>query len=565
MNVFLYLLEDGSEIRITEIDDRDIPDFFWGNDQTIVYLRDEAGDENFHLFSVDIKSHKSRSLTPFEGCKVLLYDELKAFENEMIIGINKRVPEVFDAYRINIESGDLQMIHQNPGNISDYIADHKGHLRLATTTDGVNSSVLYRESPEDEFEISTTGTFKERIIPLIFTPDNQNIYALSNMGRDKYAVVELDPKTCSEKECIFEHPEVDAETLSFSHKRNQLNGVSFVTWKREFHFLNNTAAEVYNRICDKLPDGEVYLVSKNKDEDRFIAKLQSDQLRGKFFLYDATTDQLSPLADSTPWLASENLAEMKPVSFTSSDGFTIHGYLTIPKGMEEKNLPVVVNPHGGPWYRDVWRFNPEVQFLANRGYAVFQLNFRGSTGYGRKFFESSFKQWGKKMQDDITDGVHWLIEQGIADPNRVAIYGGSYGGYATLAGMAFTPDLYACGIDFVGVSNLFTFMETIPPYWEVYLEMMYEMVGHPENDKALLEEASPVFHVDKIKSPLFVAQGANDPRVNINESDQIVNALKERGVETRYMVKDDEGHGFLKQENKFEFYREMESFLQTHL
>jgi dipeptidyl aminopeptidase/acylaminoacyl peptidase len=230
-----------------------------------------------------------------------------------------------------------------------------------------------------------------------------------------------------------------------------------------------------------------------------------------------------------------------------------------------KNLPVVVNPHGGPWYRDSWGFNPEIQFLANRGYAVFQMNFRGSTGYGRKFWEASFKQWGKTMQDDITDGVNWLIDKGIADKTRIAIYGGSYGGYATLAGITYTPDLYAAAVDYVGVSNLFTFMQTIPPYWKPMMDMMYEMVGDPVKDSVLMREASPVFHVDKIKTPLFVAQGANDPRVNKAESDQMVEALKKRGIEVEYMVKDNEGHGFYNEENQFDFYRSMEKFLNTHL
>jgi dipeptidyl aminopeptidase/acylaminoacyl peptidase len=243
----------------------------------------------------------------------------------------------------------------------------------------------------------------------------------------------------------------------------------------------------------------------------------------------------------------------------------IHGYLTLPRTEGTQYLPVVVNPHGGPWARDVWGFNPEVQFLANRGYAVFQVNYRGSTGYGRKFWEAGFKQWGRKMQDDITDGVKWLIREGIADPNRIAIYGGSYGGYAVLAGMAFTPDLYAAGIDYVGVSNIFTLLETIPPYWEQGRQMLYEMIGDPEKDHNLLRSVSPVFHADKIKAPLLVAQGANDPRVKKAESDQIVEALRKRGVEVKYMVKENEGHGFHNEENRFDFYREMEQFLAKHL
>jgi dipeptidyl aminopeptidase/acylaminoacyl peptidase len=256
---------------------------------------------------------------------------------------------------------------------------------------------------------------------------------------------------------------------------------------------------------------------------------------------------------------------MHPIEFTARDGMKIHGYLSLPLGVPSRNLPVVINPHGGPWARDYWGFNPEVQFLANRGYAVLQINFRSSTGYGRKFWEAGFKQWGLSMQDDITDGVQWLIDQKIADPKRIAIYGASYGGYATLAGIVKTPDLYAAAVDYVGVSNLLTFMNTIPPYWKPLLVKMHAMVGDPEKDKELLEANSPVLHADKIRTPLFIAQGAHDPRVNKAESDQMVAALKARGVDVEYMVKDNEGHGFHNDENKFEFYERMERFLARHL
>jgi dipeptidyl aminopeptidase/acylaminoacyl peptidase len=274
---------------------------------------------------------------------------------------------------------------------------------------------------------------------------------------------------------------------------------------------------------------------------------------------------LKKLVEISPWLKEKYMADQKPITYKSRDGLTIHGYLTLPKGAVKKNFPVVINPHGGPWYRDSWGYNPEVQFLANRGYAVLQVNFRGSTGYGRKFWESSFKKWGKEMQDDITDGVKWLIKKGIADSKRIGIYGGSYGGYATLAGLAFTPDLYACGVDYVGVSSIFSWIKAFPPYWKPFLEMVYEMVGHPEKDKELLKAASPFFHVDKIKVPLFIAQGANDVRVPKAESDQMVKALKKRGIDVPYMVKENEGHGFRNEENRFDFYRAMETFLGKHL
>ena len=283
------------------------------------------------------------------------------------------------------------------------------------------------------------------------------------------------------------------------------------------------------------------------------------------YVFDAKRDTLARLAEVNPWLPEAGMAAMKPVRYTARDGLAVNGYLTLPLGREAKNLACIVNPHGGPWACDGWGHNPEVQFLANRGYCVLQMNFRGSTGHGRGFWEAGFGQWGLKMQDDVTDGVQWLVGQGIADPKRIGIYGASYGGYATLAGVAFTPNLYAAAVDCVGVSNLFTFMQTIPPYWTLEIEKMQAMIGAPERDKARLTATSPAPHAERIKTPIFIAQGARDPRVNRAESDQMVEALKKRGVEVQYMVKDNEGHGFHNEENQFDFYAAMEAFLAKHL
>jgi dipeptidyl aminopeptidase/acylaminoacyl peptidase len=309
----------------------------------------------------------------------------------------------------------------------------------------------------------------------------------------------------------------------------------------------------------------VGIYGNNNAEDKFVVWTGNDKLAAKYYFYNKKTGDTKFLANAMPWLKEDQMATMKPIEYKSRDGLTIHGYLTLPKDMEPKNIPVVVNPHGGPWGRNSWGFNPEVQLLANRGYGVLQMNFRGSTGYGKEFWLKSRKQWGKTMQDDITDGVLWLIKQGIADPNRVAIYGASYGGYATLAGVTFTPDLYACAVDYVGVSNMFTFMKTIPPYWKPYVAMWNELVGDPVKDSLLLAEVSPALHADKIKTPLFIAQGANDPRVNKAESDQMVEALKKRGVAVEYMVKNDEGHGFANENNQIDFYKAMDNFIAKYL
>jgi dipeptidyl aminopeptidase/acylaminoacyl peptidase len=309
----------------------------------------------------------------------------------------------------------------------------------------------------------------------------------------------------------------------------------------------------------------VAVTGMSRAERRVIVRTFSDKSLGACYLYEPSSGRLEKLAELSPWLNEAEMADVQPIRFTSRDGLTIHGYLALPRGARPVNLPILVNPHGGPWARDVWGFDPETQFLANRGVGVLQINFRGSTGYGKAFWEAGFKQWGGKMQDDISDGVHWLVRQGIADPKRIAIYGASYGGYAALAGLAFTPDLYACGIDYVGVSNIFTLLETLPPYWELGRRMMYEMVGDPVKDRELLRQVSPVFHADRISAPLLVAQGANDPRVKKAESDQIVQALRQRGVAVEYIVKNNEGHGFHNEENRFDFYRRMESFLARHL
>ena len=551
-------------VRVTGETARDISGYFWKGDR-ILYVKDFGGDENFHVVSVNLKGEDLKDLTPGDKVKAIIVDGLVDDDRHIIVSHNKRDVKVFDVFRTNVVTGAETLIAQNPGNITGWLTDHDGKLRAATTTDGVNVTLLYRDNETDPFRPIVTTSFKESLRPLMFTFDNKRLFVASNRGRDKTGVFEFDPATAKEGRIIAEHQVVDVGRLSYSRKRKVLTAAVYTTWKTERKFLDAEAEAMYRAVEKELPGYEISFTSANKAEDKYIVASFSDKTRGKRYLYDKGTNKLTFLADVSPWLPEAELADMKPVSYKSRDGLTIHGYLTLPKGVAAKNLAVVVNPHGGPWARDAWGFNPEVQMLANRGYAVFQMNFRGSTGYGRKFWESSFKQWGLKMQDDITDGVNWLISEGIADRKKIAIYGGSYGGYATLAAITSTPDLYAAAVSYVGVSNLFTFLNTIPPYWKPYLEMLHEMVGHPEKDKELLAANSPVMQAHRIRTPLLVAQGAKDPRVNKAESDQMVDALKKRGVKVEYMVKENEGHGFANEENRFEFYGAMENFLAKHL
>jgi len=564
LNIFVHEIDSDVANRVTAETERDVLGYFWKG-MRLVFLTDFQGDENFHLTATDSDGGNRRDLTPFPKVKVELIDELRESEHEVLVGLNNRRPEVFDAYRLNIVTGQLQLVGENRGDIVKWVADHKGRLRVAVALRGTESDLLYRDTESDPFETVFTTNFKDDLWPVFFTFDNKNLYAASNIGRDKSAFIILDPKTAKECATVFEHPQVDVESLHYSRKREVLTVASYITWKREFAFLNSDTEAFFTRLSARLPNSEIVIPSCDDSESILIVAAYSDRNPGSYYLYKSKEDALTKLADICPWLDENQLSEVRPIEYTARDGLTIHGYLTLPKDAPPKNFPLLVNPHGGPWYRDQWAFNPEVQMFANRGYAVLQVNFRGSTGYGKKFWQASFKQWGRRMQDDLTDGVDYLVKQGIADPKKICIYGTSYGGYAALAGLAFTPDLYACGIDCVGISNLFTFLEAVPPYWKIGLPALFEMIGNPETDHDLLVEASPIFHVDKIKARLMVAHGANDPRANISESDRIVGALRSKGIDVTYLVKNNDGHGFVIEENRLEFYETMEKFLAQNI
>jgi len=566
MNVFVQEIGSKEAKQLTSETDRDIAGFFWKGSDRILYMKDEGGDENFALFGTNIDSGAVTAYTRFDKVKTQVIDQLRDDKDHMIVGLNKINPQIFDAYRLNLVTGDLVMIAENPGNISGWMTDHDGKLRIAMATDGVNTSLLYRANEEMEWKNVITTNFKESFSPQFFDfNDSSVVYGTSNIGRDKSALGRFNLEEGKEIEELFTNEYNDISGASYSRKRKVMTSVYWTGEKVERSGFDPIVNEIYANVEKQLPGVEVYLTSKDDDEQKYVVRTTNDKTRGSYYLYEVASNELTLITEISPWLKEENMASMKPITYKSRDGLLIHGYLTLPVGVEAKNLPVVVNPHGGPWARDVWGFNPEIQFLANRGYAVLQMNFRGSTSYGREFWEASFKQWGQAMQNDISDGVRYLVKEGIADQNRIAIYGGSYGGYATLAGVTYTPDLYACAIDYVGVSNLFTFMETIPPYWVQYREMLYEMVGDPEKDKDMLAKYSPSLHADQIKTPLLIAQGAKDPRVKQAESDQMVKALQENGIDVQYLLKENEGHGFRNEENRFEFYEAMEEFLGKHI
>jgi dipeptidyl aminopeptidase/acylaminoacyl peptidase len=540
LNVFVQPSDgSGEPRRLTDATKRDIAGYFWAAKDQVVYLQDDGGDENFHLYAVDVEGNNRRDLTPFPGVRVGVVDDLRDDEDHLLISMNKRDARVFDVFRLNTRTGDMELVAENPGSVSSWITDHDGQVRAAVQTDGVNTELLTRASPDEPFKKVLSTNFRESVSPLFFTFDNKELYASSNLGRDKAAIVRLDPATGQEIEVLFEHPEVDTGRLLASDKRKVITAAAFTRDKQEYHFFDDWRRELQEKLEKKLPGTEVALSSMSRDEDKFIVIAHSDRSRGTFYYYDSNTDELRKLAEVSPWLDAEKLAPMEPVRIPARDGLELPGYLTLPPGVEPQDLPAVLLVHGGPWARDEWGFDGAAQFLANRGYAVLQVN--------------------------LTDSAKWLVERGIADPKRIAIYGGSYGGYAALAGMAFTPDVYAAGISFVGPSNLFTLLASVPPYWEPYRQMQYEMIGNPETEKDLLTAASPLFSADQISAPLLIAQGANDPRVKKAESDQIVEALKKRGIDVPYIVKDNEGHGFANEENRLYFFRAVERFLAKHL
>lgn len=570
LNVHVRDLRTGEERRVTHAKVRDVRGWRWASDERLVFTQDSGGDENYRLCAVNANGTGAIDVTPFEGVKCGIVDDLQDEPDQVLFQMNRRDVRVFDAYRANVATGQIGLVAENPGNVVRWVTDWSGRIRAAVANNGTKVSLLFRETETTPWRALAMHDFRENLSPLGFTCDDRRLLVSSNVGRDKAAVFEYDPTTATYGALIFEHPEVDVRGFEVSRRRRAPTAVSYDTDRPAGYFLDDEWRTRQQYVDEALPNRLNQLRSHSRDETRWIVHSASDRTQGSYYLLtwqgDGAHRELMPLFDASPWLREDRLAAMQPISFDSRDGLTIHGYLTIPAGVEPRNLPLLLNPHGGPWdVRDSWSFNPEVQFLANRGVAVLQVNYRGSAGYGKAFWEASFGQWGLAMQDDLTDAVRWAVAQGIADPSRVAIYGGSYGGYATLAGVTKEPDLFACGVSYCGVSNIFTMLEALAPYREQLRAMLYEMIGDPHRDAERLNATSPLFHVDRIRCPLLIAHGANDPRARKAESDQIVRALRDRGVEVEYLLREGEGHGFMNEENQFEFYRAMERFLAKHL
>lgn len=575
-HVYVKNIQTDEVTRVITEGEELVRGYGWANDNRLIYVMDKGGNEDYHLFAVDVDGSNEKELTPYEGVRVEILALIKEDKDHMIVSMNKNNPQVFDPYKINIVSGEIEQLYENTdvaNPIIGYEFDKDGNLRgFARLKDGINTEMYYAVE-EGDYKLMKATKWDDTFSILSFnyaTENPHDAYVLSNLESDKSRIYLYDLAKNETIEELFANEDYDVSGMDISRNRNwELDYFSYEGEKYEIIPVSKYYKKLHKRLEKEFPNYDFYLSDQTDDESQYLIYVTSDKLYGKYFSYDVANDEIKLLFDLMPQLNEEDMAEMRPISFMSRDGVKIHGYITLPKqAFEGKKVPVIVNPHGGPQgIRDSWGFNPEAQLFASRGYATLHVNFRISGGYGKEFFRSGFKQIGRKAMDDVEDGLQYVIDQGWVDKDKAAIYGGSHGGYAVLRGLTKTPDLYACGVDYVGVSNLFTFMETIPPYWAPYLPILKAVWYDPEipEEKAIMEEVSPVYHIDKIKKPLFVVQGANDPRVNIDESDQIVEALRKKGVTVPYMVKYDEGHGFGKEENRMDLYEAMMGFLAVHL
>jgi len=550
---------------------RPIGGYFWSKDSKyILFVKDNDGDENFNVYAVDPNTAKpvARDLTGVKGIQIQIYSLPKNDPDTAYIGLNDRDKAWHDLYKLKISTGEKTLLRKNTEQIAGWVFDEKGVLRLALHTDPKGENQILRVDANGFTKIYSCDVF-EACGPARFHKDGKRLYMQTNKGdRDRIELVLFDPETLKE-EYVETDPlkRVDIGAVVFSEVTDDLVMTTYIDEKTRRYFKDKKLEADYKWLQSKLPGREIGFGSRTLDEKFWLIVANGDTEPGSVHLFDRKNKKLTLQYIAREKLPRASLSSMTPIRYKSSDGLEIPAYLTIPRGLEGKSLPTVVVPHGGPWARDFWGYNSLAQFFANRGYAVLSMNFRGSTGYGKKFINAGNGEWGKKMQDDITWGVKHLIAEGIADPKRVAILGGSYGGYATLAGVAFTPDVYRAGVDIVGPSNLNTLLEAIPPYWEAGKKMMFSRMADPgtPEGKAWLKERSPLSSADKIKTPLFVIQGANDPRVNKAEAEQIVIALRDRKFPVEYMLAPDEGHGFARPVNNKAMFMAIEKFLAKHL
>lgn len=565
LNVWVSDTLDPAGARpVTHDKKRGIRAYFWAFDKdSLVYAQDKDGDENWHLYQVRLSKGEVRDLTPFKDvqAQVIALDE--KHPDTILLGLNERDKRLHDVYAVSLETGEVTMLVENPGDVVGWDADHEMRVRAckAQYPDGTSTLRVRATVDSDWKEIATWGP-DDTGGAHGFMPDNDGLYVETDLDSDTTRLVAMDLEGKVLRE-IFHHEKADVGPAIYHPTQHELQAVGWDVQRLEWKFFDADFERDFKKAGEGV-DADYDVVSRDLGDRVWILAFHSDVRPAWFERFDRVKGERTFLFAARPKLEGAALSAMKPVTIEARDGMKLPAYLTLPDG-EEGPYPLVLNVHGGPWARDHWGYHPEVQWLANRGMAVLQVNFRSSTGFGKTFLHAGDRQWGKKMQDDLTDAVAWAVKQGYADEERVAIYGGSYGGYAALAGAAFTPDVYACAVDIVGPSNLITLLNSIPPYWELQKHIFNLRVGNVETEPEFLKEISPLFSADAIKIPMLIAQGANDPRVKQAEAEQIVETLRKKNKPVEYLLFEDEGHGFARPENRMKFYAAAEAFLEEHL
>ncbi|WP_343539906.1 prolyl oligopeptidase family serine peptidase [Sphingobacterium thalpophilum] len=566
-NIYLIDLQhQDSSKQLTYQNDINVKSFVWNSSSKISFLTEQSSQDSLRLYAVDIKTDKIWPLIKPVRARFRWVHATVSADGSFIAGINDRDSSLFDLYRIYLDGRPRELVLQNPGNMSSWIVSTDGQVRLAIANDSVQQSVLYRTSEKESFKEIVRCDVESSFTPLGYQDSAQSvIYALSNINRDKLALVSYDLSHQRELGELFSHKEVDMSPGGYFSEQNRLLFVNYTTSRQGRHFFDVATKKKYDQLAEQIEGFEFQVLNTDVSGDRIIIKTYTDVNPGGIYFYDFRTKKLTKLADNNPDLKDKELSPNEFVTYKARDGQQITGYLTYPVHSNRKNLPMVVLPHDGPNGREVWGFDNEAQFLANRGYLVFQMNYRGSTGFGKKFWTAGFKEWGGKIQDDITDGVKWLIKEGIADGNRIAIVGKGFGGYSALHAACFNSDLYKCAASYSGYTNLFTYFRDIPPYFKSYVQKMYQIVGNPIREAELFKNISPVFHSDKVRIPVLLAQGGKDRFSSVTDANQFVQKLKNNHIPVQYFLKEDEDRTFKKDENVFGYYNELERFLAKYL
>jgi len=568
LNVWLKTFGKDDDEMVTKDTHRGIRIHFWAEDgKHLLYLQDLNGDENWHVYSVDLAGKVVRDLTPFQGIKAsgIMLD--KKHPNEMLVGLNIRDRRLFDQYRVDLSTGAVVLDTENPGDVLGWVTDPDFQIRGAMATNNEDGSTILRvrDSRKAAWRDLLTWPFGDQGGPVGFTSDGKALYVETTMGADTNRLVKVDAISGKELATLASDPRCDTGRILVQEDTRTVQAVEFEYMKPEWKVLDSSIQADFDALA-KVRPGFFTLLGRDQADKKWVVAYLVEDGPTAYYLYDRGSRKADFLFVNRPEMEKYTFAKREGVVIKSRDGLDLVAYLTLPVGAEPKNLPLVLNVHGGPWARDSWGYDPEAQWFANRGYACLQVNFRASSGFGKKFLHAGNAEWGTgKMQDDLTDAVKWAVSKGYADPKKVCIFGGSYGGYATLAGLAFTPEIYSCGVDVVGPSNLKTLLESIPPYWAPLKKQFILRMGPVESDEALNKKISPLFHAEKIRVPLIIAQGAHDPRVNISESDRMAQALRDRKIPVTYVVYTDEGHGFARPENRLDFYGRVDEFLAKNL